>query len=143
MKSSTGQNDRLEMRTLLRPISISCLLGACATAAVLLLVSLVMSLQDLSPSLISPASTMAITLGSLLAGYLCSRMVKKYGMMLGGACGSILFVLAFFAGLLSYDTAPGWACLLKMVIMITGGMVGGILGVNARIDLKKRCKIPR
>ena len=109
-------------------------LGLLVTAALLLLFSFVLSRWELPFSLLNPLVTAALVLGGGSAGFSVARMLRENGLLLGGLCGAVLFLLLAMASAWS-QSAFGMPALIKLVICTVSGAIGGVLGVNLR---KKR-----
>ena len=105
--------------------------GLLATTAVLLLFSFVMSKKDVPFMLLNPFSAGLLILGSFLSGYLAARRIRERGLIVGAMCGlMVFFVLIMGAFLNRFDV--GLTALIKMIISIVSGAIGGVVGVNAR-----------
>lgn len=106
-------------------------IGLLATAVMLLLLSFVLSKKDFPFSLINPLSTVALLIGSLLAGFLAAKSSKEKGMLLGGFCGFIIFVVIFVVSSM-FQFEVGAKAVLKLAVCVLSGAIGGIIGVNKR-----------
>ena len=105
--------------------------GLLATTAVLLLFSFVMSKKDVPFMLLNPFSAGLLIFGSFLSGYLAARRIRERGLIVGAVCGLIVFfVLIMGAFLNRFDV--GLTALIKMIISIVSGAIGGVIGVNAK-----------
>ncbi len=132
MSSVSGQADRGMLIKYGKPVAVSCLSGAAIATAILLVFSLVMSVRDVPAVLINPLACAAISVGSFFAGFICARLLRQRGMLLGALCGLLLFGLLLFTSLTLTGEAFGWIVLIKLVIVMTSAMIGGVLGVNTR-----------
>ncbi len=132
MGSMSGQTDKGVLVRYGKPVAVSCLSGAIVSTAILLVLSLVMSVRDVPAVLINPLACAAIAVGSFFAGFLCAKQLRQRGMLFGALCGIIMFGLLLFTSLTLTGEAFGWIVLIKLVIVLTSAMIGGILGVNTR-----------
>lgn len=128
---SKGNNATTNMMTMLKAVTF----GLLTTTVVLLLFSFVMCKKDVPFVLLNPFSAGLLMLGSFLSGYLAARRIRERGMMVGALCGLIIFLLLMLASFMSrFDV--GLAALIKLVISLVSGAIGGIIGVNARLKRK-------
>lgn len=128
---SKGNNATTNMMTMLKAVTF----GLLTTTVVLLLFSFVMCKKDVPFVLLNPFSAGLLMLGSFLSGYLAARRIRERGMMVGALCGLIIFLLLMLASFMSrFDV--GLAALIKLVISLVSGAIGGIIGVNAKLKRK-------
>ena len=73
--------------------------------------------------------------GAFCGTYIAAALHKGRGLILGLICGFILFVIHFFAGLCSGGSV-GIATLLRFIVLIVFGILGGIAGVNKKEKLR-------
>lgn len=119
------------MITMLKAVTF----GLLATTVMLLLFSFIMCKKDVPFVLLNPFSAGLLMLGSFVSGYLASRRIRERGMMVGALCGFIIFLLLMMASFMSrFDV--GLAALIKLVISVVSGAIGGIIGVNAKFKRK-------
>lgn len=110
--------------------------GLLVTAFLLLLFSFVMSRVNLSFALINPLSTLSLVAGCFAAGLFAGRSIRENGILVGGVCGLLVSLFLLLAAL-GYSPQVGIPALLKTVIAVLSGAVGGVLGVNMRVKGKK------
>ena len=128
---SKGSNATTNMITMLKAVTF----GLLTTTVVLLLFSFVMCKKDVPFVLLNPFSAGLLMLGSFLSGYLAARRIRERGMLVGALCGLIIFFLLMLASFMSrFDV--GLAALIKLVISLVSGAIGGIIGVNAKLKRK-------
>lgn len=132
MGSLSGQADKGILSGYGKPVAISCLSGAAISTAILLVFALVMSVRDVPAVLINPLACAAIAVGSFFAGFLCAKMLRQRGMLFGALCGILMFGILLFTSLTLTGDAFGWIVLIKLVIVMTSAMIGGVIGVNTR-----------
>lgn len=73
--------------------------------------------------------------GSLIGGYVSARITKMNGMIIGSIVGATTFVIILIAGIISGDTIS-YILLLKLIMFVICGALGGIKGVNKKDKLK-------
>ncbi len=126
-----SNNATTNMITMLKAVTF----GLLATTVVLLLFSFLMCKKDVPFVLLNPFSAGLLMLGSFISGYLAARRIRERGMMIGALCGLIIFLLLLLASFMSkFDV--GLAALIKLVISVVSGAIGGIIGVNAKFKRK-------
>lgn len=128
---SKGNNTNTNMTTMLKAVAF----GLLATTVVLLLFSFLMCKKDVPFMLLNPFSAGLLMLGSFISGYLAARRIRERGMMVGALCGLIIFLMLMLASFMSkFDV--GFVALIKLVISVVSGAIGGIIGVNAKFKRK-------
>ena len=115
-----------------KPILVSVAAGAIVCIGILLLLSVLPSVKNIPQSLISPMAIFAIIAGAFTAGFACARMQRKNGLAYGAVCGVVLSILVLLAGIGLPGNDMGMLALFKVIFMLFGGMLGGVLGVNVR-----------
>lgn len=117
---------------MLRPVAVSVGIGAIVCIAFLVLFAVIISSRDIPQSAIDPMAIFAVSVGSFVAGLCCARVVRNNGLMCGLVCGVILSVIVMLCGLAVPDNGLGLGALIKVMIMLFSGMLGGVLGVNTK-----------
>ena len=128
MKSSSGKK-RMIMRYV-RGLVFGMTAGTGATVLfVMAFAGIVVRTGSVPYGAIAPVTAAAAGVGALLGGYLCGRIGKRMGMAMGALCGLLMFLVLVSVGAAS-GGAVGTATLLRLVLLITAGALGGIAGVN-------------
>ena len=117
-------------RLSIKSIIIGLICGTAAISVILLLFALIMSFGIIPVSLSSLLSSFALSMGALFAGFMTAKIEKKNGLLYGFLTGAILFLIFTVISLLGVKSTPTLTTLLKGIITIIAGGVGGILGVN-------------
>lgn len=115
-----------------KPVLISVALGALICIGILLLLSAVLSSQNIPQSVVGPMATTAITIGGLAAGFSCAKMMRQKGLLYGAICGAVLSLVVLMASFSLPGNDLGMTAIFKIVFMLLGGMLGGVMGVNTR-----------
>ena len=102
-----------------------------ATAFVLILVSVfaVIKSGTIPYGAIVPLVIAAEVTGAFFGGFVCAKINRRTGMILGSVCGVLLFFVFFISGALSGGTA-GMTSLLRLLLCILSGAFGGVMGVR-------------
>ena len=109
------------------------LIGGIFTALVLILLcALFLSLCMLPVGAIPVLTSITLALGGLAAGIVTAYFIGEKGLVFGALCGILLFLLFFVISLLGLRAAPTFATLIKGIIGVVAGGIGGIIGVNLK-----------
>ena len=112
------------------------------SASVTIIILLLMSAFALTQAGNIPAKQLNIIMlctdgvGIFFGSYLSLRVIKAKGLMWGCINGLIIFFVIFIAGLMSSTDTIGINTLLKLIISVVCGGLGGIIGVNKRNKVK-------
>jgi len=96
-----------------------------------LLFSFVLTKVDVPFSLLNPISMIMIAFSCVLAGYIAARSVRKRGFVIGAACGAMIDVILILVSFFFSDCFD-LQVLLKLIVSILSGSIGGVLGVNQK-----------
>ena len=120
-----------------KPVLTSVAIGAAVCAGLLLLLSLLLSARSVPHSMIDPLATFSISVGALVAGFCCAKIVRKSGLAYGALCGGVFCLVIMLAGIGMVDGGYGLTALFKIVFMMISAMLGGVMGVNSRSRKRK------
>ena len=67
-----------------------------------------------------------------LGAYIACVIVKSKGLVIGAAIGAVSLLILICCGFGFSDSSIGLSTLIKSVVMLLCGIVGGILGVNKK-----------
>lgn len=73
--------------------------------------------------------------GAMFGGFIAARITKSAGLLVGMLTGFVIFILITILGLIKNTDAVSIATLLRFIITIVTGAIGGILGVNKKEKL--------
>lgn len=115
---------------LARPILVGLAVGVAAGAVLLLLAAAIMVWVQIPETFTVPIAFAAIAVSAAVGGFTAARMLRERGWLVGVAVGLLLFLVVTLAGV----GAPihGSRLLLKLVLSVFGGALGGIAGVNVK-----------
>ena len=120
----------------IKPVLLSSLVGAAAVALLLAGFSFLLTLRDLPHSAVEPLALLAGGVGCLLAGFLCARIHGRSGLLIGAACGIVVFGIILLTGCVTVGGGLGPGVWLKGLIFLFCGAIGGVLGVNTSLPVK-------
>ena len=113
--------------------------GAAACFLLLFLMAAVMTVRDIPQDALHPMVTVAGGFGAFVAGWVAAKKQGKQGMVIGAACGGVMFLILFIAGL---SAGGGLSSLtaVKLAVFIVVAALGGVVGVNHGKKRKMRMK---
>ena len=118
----------------LKPIGIGILSGLSTCSLLLIFIAFIFTKSSNPPhSVVDPMMLIVTGIGAFAGGYFSSRMSKEKGMMYGMICAFTMFVFIFIAGLISVRESITMTTLIRFILMLICGAVGGIIGVNKRM----------
>lgn len=133
-KKHTADNPILEA---IRAIVIGSVAGALLSAILLGLSALgFVSAGNFSQNVISPMMLALSVLGALTAGFVTAKVSHKRGLAYGAVSGLLLFILYLVAGLIASKEPVSVTAVMRMIVMILSGAIGGLLGVNKKSKVK-------
>lgn len=121
---------------------ISVLTGAISGSAVVLLIIVLFSFiivksENVNYSLLMPFGMAASCVGAFSCGFISARISGSAGMLIGAISGAVMFVLLLGLSVL-LGILPEAVSLLRLVLMVLSGAIGGVVGVNRKRKRKRR-----
>ncbi len=113
-----------------RPLLVGLVTGALTVLVVLLLLATAATAYDIPSAAVVPLATVANAIGALGSGFASAKVNKRTGWLIGLLSAFVLFVFSSAAGLGLYAHIDGSFLIIKLLIMLACGMVGGIFAVN-------------
>lgn len=127
------KEDSLAMvKRFLRPVIIGAVVGALCCTLLLAVMAAIVASQDIPKAAVTPMAVAAAAVGSLFGGFAAARIAKEKGLLIGGACGLLLFALVALTGLAFLKEIRGAYILVKLALMLVFSAFGGVVGVNLR-----------
>ena len=121
----------------LRSIVIGSVAGAALCAALLGLCALgFVSSGHIPQSLISPIVIALSAISSFMAGFVAAKISRKRGLAYGALAGLLLFLLFLLSGIIAYHEAVSAGVILRMLVMVLSGALGGLVAVNKKTKMK-------
>lgn len=114
-----------------RPILRGSLVGLAAILLLFVLLALLLSFGLLPLGAAPAAASVAMAIGGFLAGLIAAKQLGQNGLLIGAACGAILFLLFTLIGLAAFGQTPGVSTLIRLVIFVVAAAIGGIIGVGS------------
>ena len=72
----------------------------------------------------------------LIGAYIACVISKSKGLVIGAVCGGIILLITFACGLSIADNDIGILTLIRSVVLLLCGVIGGIAGVNRQDKVK-------
>jgi putative membrane protein (TIGR04086 family) len=124
-----------DLKERLKPVGISLICGIVVSVILLFVFALWITFNDTPQRIIDPLAIFALSAGAFAAGFVCTRIVRRKGVIYGAVCGLCLSVLVILAGFFTGAGGIGVAGLFRVIFVMLCAMIGGVSGVNVR---KKR-----
>lgn len=112
------------------------IIGVVLTLGVMLALSAVMLIFDVSSSLAVPFATVSVAVGSFGAAFYSARKIGSRGYLIGLICGFITFAVVFLLSLAMSMGGITQNTLFHLIIILISSLIGGILGINFKTDKK-------
>ena len=68
----------------------------------------------------------------LIGAYIACVIVKSKGLIIGALCGAISLLIVFAVGMSMSKNNIGLLTIIRSVVMLLCGVIGGIMGVNRK-----------
>lgn len=116
---------------ILRPLLIGLCVGVATGTLLLLAAAYLLQSADLPLTVAAPVAITAAALSALVAGWATARCAGGRGLLMGSACGILLFLILLLCGLCRGGVEGGYAA-IKFAALATAGAIGGVLGVHRK-----------
>lgn len=135
-KIADGSN--LEINNNISTIAKGVVIAIVSTMVLLIIFSAILTYTTISESVSNPVIITISAVSILLASQLATRKIKKNGIMNGGIIGGIYIVFLYLlSSIVTGNFSLGINAIIMISVSIIAGMLGGIIGVNAKyIGLK-------
>ena len=118
---------------LIKSLLVSVGIGEIITAVMLSIFAFLMSKWDLPLTVLD----ILVWIATVTGAYLNGRFLREKGLLYGSLCGVVMVLILLLCGvLLSHLTSAGMLT-AKLVGILAGSAIGGVLGVNKK---QKRIK---
>lgn len=129
MKDKFG-NIPTPIEATIKPLISSIIIGLVITALLFILFALAMSFYILPINSASVVASLSIAVGTFFGGFFAAKKLKKNGLIIGALCGLLMFILFTLIGIAAFGSAPSASTLIRLLIFVTSGAIGGIIGVG-------------
>lgn len=91
---------------------------------------------DAQPAMVNVFSIAVSVLSSIAAGFTAAKILRKNGLLVGLISAVLLLLILTAIGMCTCGIQLNAGFAIKLTAMCTGGILGGIIGVNLRKPLK-------
>ena len=127
-----ADSNAVSVKRIIRSVLIGTLIGGVLCIAFLALMAVIMTGVDIPKPVITPLALACGCLGAFSGGLSGALVAGRHGWLVGALCGLVLFLLILIAGISSFEELNGALSALKLALLLVGGTLGGMLGVNLR-----------
>lgn len=117
---------------ILGPLAVGTGLGVAVCAIILLIAAAIMTTGVLPGTAVTPVALAAVAIGAFIGGLAAARWSRERGLLYGAGVGLLLFLLITIVGIAVMQELSGTMVMLKAVLTIGAGALGGVLGVNVK-----------
>ncbi len=119
---------------MVRAVAVGAATGTVVCLLLLLIMAAIVSAQDIPQAATVPMAVVAAAIGTFSGGFICARIAREKGLLLGLLCGALLYLMILLAGTIWFRDSHSAYVFVKLAILVGCGGIGGVVGVN----LKKR-----
>ncbi len=127
----TRREPTVAMR-ILRPLGWGVGIGVAVCTVLLLVAAAVLTTGVIPQVAVSPIAVAILAISAFVGGLIAARFSRERGLLTGALVGLLLFLLTALLGLSVLQSLDGSSMLIKAALMIGGGALGGVLGVNVK-----------
>jgi len=117
-------------------LGISLMIGLVLGAGLLFIFAAVLKGRETPAVLLQPMAFLPAALGALASAFIAAKKIGENGLVYGSICGLLLFCCFLAAAMAVAGLPIGLGALIKCVICILCGCIGGVLGVNTGKKVK-------
>ena len=133
MKSeTTTAAEPAKLSKIILTVLVGILVGLAFSIIILLIFSLIITVKDIPQGAIPTLSAVSVALGCFAGGLTGAKLHRKSGLAVGILIGFLIYLLLLFAGTLAHGDGLSASTLIKLVVSVASGGIGGIIGVNTR-----------
>ena len=125
-----SNNTSAPLEAFAKPLISGLIIGLIVTLLLFVLFALGMSVYILPTNSANIVASLSIAAGSFCGGFFAAKRLGKNGLITGALCGLAMFLLFTLIGIAAFGNAPDTSTLIRLLIFITSGATGGIIGVG-------------
>lgn len=120
-----------------RAVVIGAIAGALFCALLLACFAFAFVSAENIPHDFLPAFIIALTIiSAFVAGFVTAKIAKQRGLLCGSISGLLLFLLFLIAGIAMSQGHSGVDAVMRMILMVLSGGIGGLISVNGKSHAK-------
>jgi putative membrane protein (TIGR04086 family) len=104
--------------------------GMLSVAILIFLMAAALTIGDVPAMIISPVTVFFLAFGSFFGGFASAKLCGEKGFVCGALSGILFFIIVWIFGVFLENSGFGTAAIIKFVMMVVAGALGGIIGVN-------------
>ena len=104
-------------------------------AALCLICGLMMMLSAIPFDSLPYITLIAAAAGVFAGGYISAAITGSGGLIVGVLCGAASFLVLLLIGLCAGTSSPGAVTIIRLIVCVLFGALGGVKGVNRREKL--------
>lgn len=120
----------------IKPFVWGILFGLITIILLLFTFSIIITKIDLPKPILSVLSTISVGLGAFVASFICGKIMKARGLMIGIICGIFISIFILLIGVTVFHNPISTIGIIKLVVIIVSSLIGGVIGVNIRRKIK-------
>lgn len=137
MKKYSNRKTILIDKKIVKNLLIGVICGITAIILLTLICSLVITVSGLYLKDSMKYVALSITgVGTFISGYICARLNKSNGLIIGIVTGLTVFVILLIISLCKTTQTPSIFTLYKLLVSMLFAGLGGIFGVNKKNKIK-------
>lgn len=126
-----------DKKTLIKSALIGTLCGILSQIILLSIVSIIMlTTKNLFTGVLEYIMIAVSGLGALAGGFIAAKLNRGAGLIAGSITGFAIFIILTAASLVNSDTSLSFLSLIRFIVTLLGGALGGILGVKESTKIK-------
>ncbi len=105
-------------------------IGIIVSSLIILAMAGVLAIGDIPAVLIAPGTVIALAIGGFFGGFVSAKICGEKGLLCGILSGAIFFLILWIFGEISGNESFGIGAVIKIIMILSAGSLGGIIGVN-------------
>lgn len=120
----------------IKPILTGSIISILASGILLFIFSLVLTKIDLPFPLIMPISIVILGFSTLIGSFIGAKSFGKKGFFIGLCISLVIFLTLLLLNLSIEPQGFGTIAIIKAVVVLIAGIIGGVFGVNKKNSAK-------
>ena len=125
------QRNSQNSREVWRPIVAGLIAGSMSALFLMMISAWVMVAKDFNDTAVMILSYLILIVSCFIGGFVSSGIAGKQGIKAGAIIGGLIFLLVLCIAVVVNGFNGNIHLLLKSILSILTGMIGGIIGVNS------------
>ena len=127
----------VEGRSIIKPVLIGVTIAVLVIGVLICALALTVLMMPTVPYGWLDYITIAIEgFGVLTGAYIAGVLFKSKGLIIGALCGAIILLITFAVGLSISRNSIGILTVIRSIVLMICGIIGGILGVNRKEKIR-------